>query len=110
MFDWIGVLLWLSSQDFSPRIFVSDSDFIAMTRDGKLCNESGRLGPFEFERVLREQLRLYAQSRLSSTSEFWTTSDQDFTEVGALKQILVEQLGLRAEQEVNFDSSEIHLA
>jgi hypothetical protein len=53
---------------------------------------------------MREQLRLYAQSRLSSTSEFWTTSDQDFTEVGALKQILVEQLGLRAEQEVNLNT------
>ncbi len=31
-------------------------------------------------------------------------SDQDFTEVGALKQILVEQLGLRAEQEVGCKS------
>ena len=50
-----------ASQDFSPRIFVSDSDFIAMTRDGQLCNPAGRLGPAEFERMMREQIRLYAQ-------------------------------------------------
>ena len=63
-------------QDFSPRIFISDSDFIAMTNNGALCNSRGQLGPAEFERVMREQMLYYTQSRLSAASEFWNTSDQ----------------------------------
>mmetsp|Transcript_39664 Transcript_39664/g.105647 ORF Transcript_39664/g.105647 Transcript_39664/m.105647 type:complete len:93 (+) Transcript_39664:1600-1878(+) len=85
--------------DFTPRIFVSDSDFVAMTRDGALCNTNGRIGMEQFEKIMREQLRLYTQGRLSATSEFWRVPDADFTEFGALKQILIEQLGMRTEQE-----------
>ena len=55
---------------------MSDSDFVAITKNGALCNGRGHLGPREFEAVMREQLRLYTQSRLSSSSEFWTTTDQ----------------------------------
>ena len=43
-------------QAFSPSIFVSDSDFVAMTKNGALCNEHGHLGPVEFETVMREQV------------------------------------------------------
>ena len=50
-------------QDLTPRIFVSDSDFIAMTKNGTLCNKRRHLGPREFENVLRDQLRLYTQAR-----------------------------------------------
>ena len=87
------------AQDMTPPIFVSDSDFIAITKDSTLCNEQGHLGPKEFENVMREQIRLYTQQRLSSTSEFWAVSDEDFTELASIKQILLELLGARAEQE-----------
>ena len=41
----------VGGQDFTPRIFVSDSDFIAITQNGSLLNANGRLGPAEFEQV-----------------------------------------------------------
>jgi hypothetical protein len=86
-------------QDFTPRIFLSDSDFIAMTKNGALCNAKGQLGPKEFEILMREQILNYTQSRMSAASEFWSVSDQDFTELGTLKQILMEQLSFKREQE-----------
>ena len=86
-------------QDFSPRIFISDSDFIAITNNGALCNINGHLGALEFENVMREQILNYTQSRMSAASEFWSVSDQDFTELGTLKQILVEQLCIKKQQE-----------
>ena len=43
-------------QAFTPRIFVSDSDFVAITKNGTLCNKQGHLGPKEFENVMREQV------------------------------------------------------
>ena len=49
----------LYGQAFSPSIFVSDSDFVAMTKNGALCNEHGHLGPVEFENVMREQVNVY---------------------------------------------------
>ena len=55
---------------------MSDSDFIAITNNGALCNDKGQLGPAEFERLMREQMLLYTQSRLSAASEFWNVSDQ----------------------------------
>jgi len=85
--------------DFFPRIFISDSDFIAMTKNGALCNANGHLGPQEFENVMREQILNYTQSRMSAASEFWSVSDQDFTELGTLKQILMEQLWIKQQQE-----------
>ena len=47
-----------TGQAFSPSIFVSDSDFVAMTKNGALCNEHGHLGPIEFETVMREQVNV----------------------------------------------------
>ena len=41
----------------TPPIFVSDSDFVAMTKDGALCNAQGHLGPVEFENMMREQVQ-----------------------------------------------------
>ena len=46
------------------------------------------------------QIRLYAQQRLSTTSEFWTVADEDFTELASMKQILTELVGARSEQEL----------
>jgi hypothetical protein len=70
-----------------------------MTNNGAMCNADGQLGVEEFEVVMREQILNYTQSRLSATSEFWNVSDQDFTELGTLKQLLMEQIGVKKELE-----------
>jgi hypothetical protein len=70
-----------------------------MTNNGAMCNPRGQLGVEEFEVVMREQILNYTQSRLSATSEFWNVSDQDFTELGTLKQLLMEQLSIKKELE-----------
>ena len=90
----IDVLIDVSAvavQDVGVPMFVSDSDFIDITKNGELCNERKNLGPAQFEAVMREQLQLYMQARLSSTSELWNATDDEFTELGTLKQILLEQ-------------------
>ena len=66
-----------------------------------MCNAAGQLGLEEFEMVMREQMLNYTQSRLSATSEFWNVSDQDFTELGTLKQLLMEQISIKKEQEAS---------
>ena len=38
-------------QDFNPRIYLSESDFMAITRNGALCRPGGTIGPAEFEMV-----------------------------------------------------------
>ena len=45
-------------QDFHPRIHITDSDFVSITDDGRLCDENGQLGPAEFEAVIRRQVRI----------------------------------------------------
>ena len=41
---------------------------------------------------MRDQILNYTLSRLSATSEFWSVQDEDFTKLGTLKHILLEQL------------------
>ena len=48
-------------QDFTPHIHMAESDFMAITRNGALCDDTGGLGPVEFEAVMRDQIRLYTQ-------------------------------------------------
>ena len=48
-------------QDVSPRIHVTDADFDGLTRGGALCAPGGRLGPAEFEALMREQLQRHTQ-------------------------------------------------
>jgi hypothetical protein len=55
---------FVTEQDFSPRIHVSESDFATMTLDGKLCNSFGTLGAEQFEAVFRRMLKLYAQRQV----------------------------------------------
>jgi hypothetical protein len=54
------------AQDFTPRIHVAPSDFVAFTRGGKLCDRRGQLGSAEFEVAMRDQMRLYTQSQLAN--------------------------------------------
>ena len=49
------------TQDFHPRIHLTDSDYASVTASGTLCAEDGRLGAAEFEAAMRRQLLLYAQ-------------------------------------------------
>ena len=49
-------------QDVSPRIHVTDADFDGLTRGGALCAPGGRLGPAEFEALMREQLQRHTQA------------------------------------------------
>ena len=55
----------------------------------------GKMKLDDFERMMRKQLKHYAQSRLSSMSEFWTITDKDFTTIGTLKHILMEQINIK---------------
>jgi hypothetical protein len=71
-----------------------------------MCDAQGQLGVEEFEMVMREQILNYTMSRLSATSEYWSVSDQDFTELGTLKQLLMEQLSVKKELEATKRSLE----
>ena len=86
-------------QDFSSPLHLSDSDFIAITRNGDLARPNGTLGPEEFELVMREQLWLFTQTRLSTSSDAWLLDNPGFTLVGAVKQILADQAQLQRDME-----------
>ena len=65
---------------------------MAITRGGALCRSDGSLGPPEFETVMREQLRLYSQTRLSTSSEHFVRIDPtDLPLIAAMKQLLIDQ-------------------
>ncbi len=72
----------VAGQDFTPRIHVSDSDFMAITRNGALCRPNGGLGPAEFEVVMRDQLRLYAHTCLSTASHLFSAAAAAAAAVG----------------------------
>ena len=42
-------------QAFEPKIHMTDSDFMSITRNGALCGADGRLGREGFELLMREQ-------------------------------------------------------
>ncbi len=79
------------------------SDFASITLNGELCDETGQLGPKEFEAVMRKQIRHMAQSKLSLDALVGerTHEDLEFMQFGMLKMMFMEQT--RAEQ----DTSEI---
>jgi hypothetical protein len=81
------------SQQFKPPISLTEGDFDGLTE--KLGLNDKTMGVGAFERLMREQLKLYTQSRLSSMSEFWTTTEQEFTTIGTLKHILMEQIKIQ---------------
>ena len=43
---------------------MSESDFVAMTQNGALCNQKGEIAVEDFERIMRFQLRRFVQARL----------------------------------------------
>ena len=43
-------------QPLQPKLHMTDTDFLSITRNGKLCDDEGGLGEREFELVMREQV------------------------------------------------------
>ena len=72
---------------------MADSDFDAITMNRKLCDANGNIGSGEFCNIMMQQIRYYTQQRLSENAftKFKTPEDAEFTHLGALKLILLEQ-------------------
>ena len=81
------------AQKFPQQINLSDLDYDGYAQEMGLTD--GKMKLDDFERMMRKQLKHYAQSRLSSMSEFWTITDKDFTTIGTLKHILMEQINIK---------------
>jgi hypothetical protein len=77
---------------------MSESDFMDITRNGKLCNADGEIGSREFETIMRKEVMTYLQTRLTDFTVFRTPEDIEFTQLGAVKTILSEVLILVEEQ------------
>ena len=80
-------------QKFPQPIVLSSLDYEGIAQDLELKN--GQMKLDDFERMMRKQLKHYAQARLSSMSEFWTITEKDFTTIGTLKHILMEQINIK---------------
>ena len=74
-------------QKFPQPIVLSDLDYEGIAQSLDLTD--GKMTLEDFERLMRDQLKLYTQSRLSSMSEFWAITDKEFTTIGTLKHILL---------------------
>ena len=79
-------------QNFIPRIHVTESDFMILTRNGALCDANGTLGFKEFEVCMREQIRFFAQRKLSETLVHDSFTAPELAQIGAIKIILHELL------------------
>ena len=77
---------------------MSESDFMDITRNGTLCNADGEIGTEEFETSMRKEVTTYLQTRLTDFSEFRTSEDIEFNQLGAVKTILSGVLILIEEQ------------
>jgi hypothetical protein len=93
------------SQDFKPRIHLTDSDFQSITKG--LCKTDGELGPVEFEAVMRRQIKQVIQAKLALVGGLRSAEDLEFMQFGALKMVLLEQV--RSEWNLNFCASEVGL-
>jgi hypothetical protein len=58
-----------SAQNFTPRIHIAPSDFVAFTHGGSLCDGKGQLGVIQFELAMREQILLYIQGQLTNVDQ-----------------------------------------
>mmetsp|Transcript_52972 Transcript_52972/g.139581 ORF Transcript_52972/g.139581 Transcript_52972/m.139581 type:complete len:651 (-) Transcript_52972:1867-3819(-) len=81
--------------DFKPRIYVSDSDFVGITKDGALCNQQGLLGPDEFERVMREQIRIHTEMSVSQSITM-SFENEGLSVLIALKHLMMEQQDMKS--------------
>lgn len=60
-----------AEQDVTPRMHLTDSDFVSFSHRGALCSPNGELGPNEFERVMREQVSLLPFQSLNPLALPW---------------------------------------
>ena len=63
-----------------------------LTRNGALCDSNGTLGFNEFEVCMREQIRFYAQRKLSESLVHDSFTAPELAQIGAVKVILHELL------------------
>jgi hypothetical protein len=86
------------TQDFKPRIHLSESDYAVFTQSGTLCDEHGNLGPQQFETALRRQMKIYTQRQLSNALILGASSRAELLQLGTLKALLREQAKFQEEQ------------
>jgi hypothetical protein len=78
-------------QNFTPPIHISEPDFLGLI-DPELLPEDRKLGPEEFEAVIRRQLQAFSQARLANVPAVRTTGDTDFLLFNTLKMVLLQVL------------------
>ncbi len=47
----------LNFQEITPRIYMAESDFDAITNNGVLCNAEGNIGSDEFCEIMTAEIR-----------------------------------------------------
>ena len=82
-----STIIW---QPFQPKLHLTDSDFVSITRNGELCDEEGGLGPHEFDQVMREQVRAHTLQSLSIDTALMLPHEEAFSRRGSAKMILME--------------------
>jgi hypothetical protein len=70
---------------------MTDSDFQSITEG--LCNAEGQLGLVEFEVVMKRQIKQLTQAKLALVGSMRSAEDLEFMQFGALKMVLLEQVG-----------------
>jgi hypothetical protein len=74
-----------------------------LTRNGALCDSTGTLGFKEFEACMREQIRFYAQRKLSESLVHDSFTAPELAQIGAIKVILHELLRVSELQKGKYD-------
>ncbi len=78
---------------------MSEADFQTITHNMSLCDEHGEIGVVEFEHIVRSQLKLYIQTRLTDFTENRTDADIEFNNICTMKMILFELINIAREQD-----------
>ena len=81
---------------------MTDSDFQSITEG--LCNADGQLGPVEFEAVMRRQIKQVTRAKLALVGGMRSAEDLEFMQFGALKMVLLEQVGFEWNLHFSCDS------
>ena len=86
----------LLTQDFTPRIHISEEDFDVMTRGGTLLDSEGRLHLAQFEGVMRDQISQFVRRQITNTLTVGSpTNAVESVQLSTLKVILHEQASSR---------------
>jgi hypothetical protein len=84
-------MIGMGLQNFTPPIHISEPDFLGLI-DPELLPVDNRLGPEEFEAVIRRQLQAFSQARLANVPAVRTAGDTDFLLFNTLKMVLLQLL------------------